>query len=154
MWGIDALIETFPDVSIVWSHRDPVACTASICSMTHALFSKKMDVDAAELGPVVMDWYADSLERGLAARDRNDPARFVDVQHDDFVTDSVATARKIYAHFGMDLPTPALSAMQAYVDANPKGKHGKHEYDLATYGLTHDAVVERFASYIDRFEIE
>ena len=39
MWGIDPLIETFPDVSILWSHRDPLQCTASICSMTWTMLA-------------------------------------------------------------------------------------------------------------------
>jgi hypothetical protein len=39
------------------------------------------------------------------------------------------------------------AAMQAHVDANPKGKHGKHEYNLAEYGLTPDLIEERFAFY-------
>ena len=34
LWGLDALAATFPDVAIVWTHRDPVACIASACSMT------------------------------------------------------------------------------------------------------------------------
>jgi hypothetical protein len=153
MWGIDALIETFPDVSIVWSHRDPVACTASICSMTHALFAGKMDVDPSALGPVVMDWYASSLERGLEARDRNDPARFVDVAHDEFVEDSMSVVEKIYARFDMPLDDDARAAMQRHVDAHPKGKHGKHEYDLATYGLTRTQVLDRFAPYRERFAL-
>jgi len=153
MWAVDALIETLPDVSIVWSHRNPVACTASICSMTHTLFGSSMDVDPTALGPVVMDWYATSLERGLEARDRNDPARFVDVNHDDFVADSMGVVAQIYDHFGMPMPEAAANAMTRYVAAHPKDKHGKHEYDLATYGLTLEQVNERFAPYVERFGI-
>ena len=26
--------------------------------------------------------------------------------------------------------------MQGYIDANPKGKHGSHSYDLSEYGLS------------------
>ena len=37
MWAIDALIETFPDVSIVWSHRDPALCVR--CSGASAMLS-------------------------------------------------------------------------------------------------------------------
>ncbi len=154
MWAIDALIETMPDVSIVWSHRNPIACTASICSMTQTLFGKTMDIDPAELGPVVMDWYATSLERGLAVRDRSDPARFVDVSHDDFVADSMGQVEQIYAHFDMPLSDAAAGAMNAYIAGHPKDKHGKHEYDLATYGLTLEQVNERFASYVARFGIQ
>jgi len=154
MWGIDALIETFPDVSIVWSHRDPIACTASICSMTHALFGAKKEVDPAWLGPVVMDWYASSLERGLAVRDRSDPSRFVDVNHDEFVSDSMSVVETIYERFGMPLPDAARSAMERHVTNNPRGKHGAHSYDLETYGLTREVVLDRFAAYVDRFRIE
>jgi hypothetical protein len=154
MWAIDALIETLPDVSIVWSHRNPVACTASICSMTHTLFGSSMEVDTAALGPVVMDWYATSLERGLAARDRSDPARFVDVNHDDFVTDSMGVIGQIYSYFSMPMPAAAETAMARYVAAHPKDKHGKHEYDLDTYGLSLEQVNARFAPYVERFGIE
>ncbi|MEN8162070.1 MAG: sulfotransferase, partial [Myxococcota bacterium] len=67
LWGLDALAATFPDVAIVWTHRDPVACTASACSMTAALMSHLEGVDEHWLGPRVLDFYASSLDRGLAA---------------------------------------------------------------------------------------
>ena len=37
--------------------------------------------------------------------------------------------------------------MEAHIEANPKGKFGKHEYDLAEYGLTRDMIEQRFALY-------
>ena len=97
MWAIEALIEIFPDVSIVWSHRDPLSCIASVCSMTWAITNGALAVSKQQLGPLVFDFYATSLERGLAARDRCDPARFIDVGHDDFVDDPLGVARRIYA---------------------------------------------------------
>jgi hypothetical protein len=154
MWAIDALIETFPDVSIVWSHRDPLLCTASICSMTHALMARNVDVDPRALGPIVMDFYATSLERGLEARARSDPARFIDVGHDEFVDDGLAVAERIHSYFAIPLSTAARSAMRAQVQANPKGKHGAHEYRLEDYGLRPEQVRQRFARYIERFEID
>lgn len=153
MWGIEALVDTFPDVSIVWSHRNPLACTASICSMTHALLEGKIEFEKAALGPVVMDFYATSLERGLEARDRNDPARFVDVTHDDFVERPMDVAEKIYGRFGRPLDGPVRSALEAHTAANPKGRHGAHEYSLDDWGLTKDQVRARFAPYAERFGI-
>jgi hypothetical protein len=154
MWGIDALIDTFPDVSIVWSHRNPLACTASICSMTHALMDGKIEFEKSALGPVVMDFYATSLERGLAARDRRDSSRFIDVTHDEFVERPMAVADKIYDHFGLPLGESARSAMEAHTRANPKGRHGAHEYSLDDWGLTKEQVRSRFAAYAERFGIE
>ncbi len=154
MWGIDALIDTFPGVSIVWSHRNPLLCVASICSMTQMLMAPQMDVDKEWLGPMVMDFYATSLERGLAARDGADPDRFVDVTHDDFVGDSLAVAERIYSHFAIGFGPEARATMKQHAAANPQGKHGKHEYSLGEFGLDRDTVVARFESYVDRFHID
>jgi hypothetical protein len=153
MWGIDRLIETFPDVSVVWSHRDPLLCTASICSMTWTMMHPVTDVTKEELGPVCMDFYATSLERGLAMRDAQDPARFVDVTHDDFVADPIGTARRIYQQFRMPITWSAQAAFEAHVAENPQGKHGRHEYALEEYGLDPGEVRARFADYVDRFRI-
>jgi hypothetical protein len=154
MWAIDPLIAHFPDVGIVWSHRDPLMCTASICSMTWTMLHPVSDTTTKEtLGPVVMDFYATSLERGLAARELQDPKRFVDVTHDDFVDDSLGVAKRVYEGFGLEITPAARAALEAHVAANPKGKHGSHEYSLEEYGLDPARVRERFAPYIERFRI-
>ncbi len=153
MWGIDAVIDTFPDVSIVWSHRNPLLCIASICSMTHLLMAPQMEVDKEALGPVVMDFYATSLERGLAVRDRCESAHFVDVNHDDFVTDSLGVVSRIYDHFDIPFGAEARALMEEHIEANPKGKHGKHDYSLGEFGLDRDAVLARFRTYVERFRI-
>jgi len=151
MWGLDSLAATFPDVAIVWTHRDPVACTASACSMTAALMTTLEGLDKRWLGPAVMEFYARSLDRGLAARDRMDARRVVDVSHDEFVTDAVAVAKRIYAHFGLALTPAALAAFEAHAAANPRAKHGRHRYDLDEFGLSEARVRERFRAYRERF---
>lgn len=154
MWGLEALVGTFPDVGIVWSHRTPLRAIASVCSMTHTLMKTREDLDPKGLGPVVMDFYATSLERGLEARDRMDSARFIDVTHDDFVADGMSAARRIYGHFGLPLRDAAEKAMKARVENHPKGRHGAHDYGLEEFGLTRDAVVERFTPYVERFGLD
>jgi hypothetical protein len=151
LWALDALIETFPDVAVVWSHRDPLLCTASICSMTWAITNGSLALSKAELGPLVFDFYATSLERGLAVRERCDPARFVDVGHDELVDDALGVARRIYAHFGLPLGGEAKAALEAHDKANPKDKHGRHDYALEEWGLSAERVRERFAGYAARF---
>jgi hypothetical protein len=58
---------------------------------------------------------------------------------------------RLYAHFGEPLTGEAETAMQAFLAANPKGKHGKHEYSLADFGLTREGVRDHFRGYIERF---
>ncbi len=151
LWGLDALAATFPDVAIVWTHRDPVACTASACSMTAALMTTLAGLDQRWLGPVVMEFYARSLDRGLAARDQLDARRVVDVSHDEFVSDAVGVAKRIYAHFGLALTPEALAAFEAHANANPRAKHGSHDYELEAFGLSEARVRARFRAYQERF---
>ena len=153
MWAIDVLVESFPDVGIVWTHRNPLECTASICSMTAQLMAAREGLDLQQLGPVVMDFYATSLERGLAAREALDPGRVIDVRYTDFVTDSFTQAERIYRHFELPMEAPVVKALREHVDAHPQGEHGSHDYALSEYGLTKQSVLERFAPYIERFEL-
>ena len=67
----------------------------------------------------------------------------------EFVDQPLAVVEKVYAAFGLALGEESQAAMQAHIDANPKGKHGKHEYNLAEYGLTQELIADRFAFYTD-----
>ena len=151
LWALDALVETFPDGCIVWNHRDPATCIASISSMIWMIARDRVAIPAEQLGPRILAHYADSMDRGLAVRDRLDPARFVDVDYDRLVADNLGAARRIYEHFG--LPFEGRVALEAHAASHPKDKHGKHEYDLASFGLTREQVRERFADYLARFDV-
>ncbi len=150
LWGLDALAATFPDVAIVWNHRDPVACIASGCSMTQALMAT-IEVDPSWLGPAVLEFYARSLDRGLEARARLGAGRVLDVPYAELTRDPLACAERIYAHFALPLPETAREALRAFAVENPEGKHGRHEYDLARFGLDEDRVRARFAAYTKQF---
>jgi hypothetical protein len=159
MWAIDTVVETFPDVCLVWGHRDPLAVVPSICSLTEMVMGMYMGPGAMgpeQLGPLVMDWYATSLERGMAAREKLEPGCVVDYGFQEFVGDPMATVEKIYDNFDLSLPVESRLAIEAYIEANPKGKHGKHDYDHARYGLSEKIINDRFAFYLDdtRYRID
>ncbi|MDX1648573.1 MAG: sulfotransferase [Myxococcota bacterium] len=153
LWALDVLVERFPDACIVLTHRDPRACIGSYCSMIEALMATREGVDPREIGPVVLEYLARSLERGLEARGRSDPGRFLDVAYDELVADPMATVRCIYGGFGLPLPEATEAAMQRHVRENPRGRHGVHEYGLEAYGLTPGRVLDRLGFYVDRFAI-
>jgi hypothetical protein len=153
LWALDALVETFPDCCIVWNHRDPAACVASISSMLWMIVRERVAIPAEAFGPLVLAHYADSMDRALATRDRLDPARFVDIGYDALVADSLAAARAIHAHFGLPFEGRVRAALEAHAASHPKDEHGKHEYDLATYGLTREQVDGRFSVYRERFRV-
>lgn len=152
MWGIDAILKVFPDARFIWCHRDPVAVVPSINSMNKVVMGMYAGdyshLDSGEIGRAVMEWYAMSLEQGLAQRARLPEELFVDCSQREFVDQPMAVVEKVYEAFALPLSDESRSAMQAHVDANPKGKHGKHEYDLAEYGLTRELIEARFDFYI------
>ena len=154
LWGINALTQTFPDAGVIWNHRTPMEAIASMCSMTRTLMKTRKDLELAKLGPLVLDFYATSLERGLAARDGLDPARFIDVSHDEFVRDNMSVAMRIYEHFDLELTTEARQSMEAYSKAHTKDRHGSHAYDLETFGLSAGEVRERFTPYSEQFDLD
>jgi len=153
LWALDVLVELFPDACIVLTHRNPLEAVASACSMTDALMAVRRQRDPETLGPAVLEYYARSLERGLAARDALDPGRFLDVDYRRLVADPLGVTREVYAHFDLPLPASAEAALERHVLENPQGKHGRHEYSLEAYGLSAERVRERLAAYIERFDL-
>ena len=145
------ILAVFPDARFVWCHRDPQAVVPSINSMNKVvmnMYAGDYDhLDAGEIGRAVMEWYALTLERGLAARERLDESLFIDCSQQELVDDPMGVVERVYQQFGLNMDDAARSALQAHIDANPKGKHGKHEYSLEEYGLTRELIDQRFAFY-------
>ena len=153
LWAIDVLVEMFPDVCIIMTHRDPMQILPSYCSMMEAVMSVREKVDKHEIGRSVLSHLGNLMDRGLAARDTVGADRFIDVDYREFVSDPLTSARRIYDYFEIEMTAQAEAAMKAHVDANPSGKHGKHEYDLSEYGLSAGQVRERIGGYLERFDV-
>ncbi len=153
LWALDILVEMFPDTCIILTHRNPLEILPSYCSMMASLMVAREALDPHELGPTVLEYLARSLTRALAARDRSDPKRFLDVDYRSFVADPMSSIERIYGHFGLELSPESEAGMRGHVRDNPRGKHGAHRYGLSEYGLTPEAVIGRLAPYIERFQI-
>lgn len=154
LWALDVLVDLFPDVCIVQTHRDPVEVIPSYCSMMAALMSIRERVDPLALGPVVLEYLARSLERGLATRAQCDPARFIDVDYRAFTAEPLAEIARVYSHFGLPFGAATERSMAEFLNANPQGKHGAHRYSLEEYGLSADRVRERLRFYLERFGLD
>lgn len=151
---LDALTEVYPDARLVMTHRDPADVVGSCCSLikyVRQIYSEQIDYRG--IGRSFIDTFQLMIDRSEAYRAKHGADSIHDVQYADTLRDPLETVRGIYAAFGETLTPEAEAAMRAFMAANPKGKHGKHEYDLAEYGLTREGVHERFASYIDRYRI-
>ncbi len=154
LFGLRALFASYPDAGVIFTHRDPVEVVASVASLHTVLRSTFSDaVDPVAVGTEVSRRWADGITRALRDRDAGCAAagRFIDVLYTDLVRDPVATVRRIYGHFGRRLTAVAEDRMRAFLAANPKDKHGQHQYALAHFGLDPEEVRARYRGYCDRF---
>lgn len=151
---LDPLTEVYPDAQLVMTHRDPAEVVGSCCSLLK--YSRQVysdDLDLKAIGRDLMDTFRIMIDRQKAFREKHGRAAIHDVQYLETVRDPIGTVRKIYEAFDEELTPAALDAMKAYIGANPKGKHGKHEYSLTEYGLSAGQVREELGDYIEEFDI-
>ena len=145
--ALDALMATFPDALVVQCHRPAETIMGSMCSLAEAATEGWSNAYVgATIGADSLDTWSRGLERFNSERAKHDPAQFCDVDYVDFVADPIGTVEGIYRHFGIELTEPASRAMQEMHAESKKGPRApKHRYSLEDYGLTAEAVKERFA---------
>ena len=69
--------------------------------------------------------------------------------------DPMAVLREIYAKAELPLTDEVLHSMQAFMQENPRGKHGQIVYNLKRdFKLTADEVRKRFQFYFDHFPVQ
>ncbi|WP_380876051.1 sulfotransferase family protein [Sphingomonas sp. DBB INV C78] len=156
LWGLERLLETYPDARIVFTHRDPVKSLTSYASLTALVRSMGSDhVDRAEIAE---DWTARLkrvLENVMRLRaEREYPqAILYDVMFSDFVQDQFGVIEKIYDAFDLPMTEEGAARMKAFIADNPQGKHGIHRYEPQEYGIVPEVVRERLQPYIARFDL-
>jgi hypothetical protein len=152
LWFVDALLEAFPDACIVWTHRAPLACIASYCSMVSLnLRTVFGGYDGPELGAHIQKRFHQGVSRAMAVRDRVGSDRFFDADFDALVSDPLAMVERINAHFGLRSSPEGRTAMETYMKTERKDERGQHRYDAERYGLTAASVDSTFADYTERF---
>lgn len=145
--ALDALMATFPDALVVQCHRPVETIMGSMCSLAEATTEGwSQAYVGATIGADSLDTWSRGLQRFKAERAKHDPAHFYDVDYFDFVADPIGTVEDIYSYFEMELTEAASTAMQQMHAESKKGPRApKHSYSLEDYGLTAEAVKERFA---------
>ncbi len=149
-----AMVDVFPGASFVVTHRDPVAVTASVCTML--AYTARLRLDPCDPVAISRYWSQRMEEMNRACvRDREvlPTERSIDVLFHEFMADDLAMVERIYAVAGQPMTDDARSAMRRFVAEHPRGRHGAIEYDLAQLGLDPDELRNRNAFYEKRFPV-
>ena len=149
------LLATFPDATIVVTHRDPVAVVQSTATMV--CYGARTAYRSTR-----PEWYRDYwterigrlLDRSLVDRHLLPADRTVDVFFDDYMADEMGTLQRVYDAAGIELTDEARAAIAAYQEAHPRSRGGRVVYDLRNdFGITPEAVRSRFDAYMEHFGV-
>jgi Sulfotransferase family len=154
LW-LETLLKSYPDAQLIWTHRDPLAATGSFCSLM------KMGQSAFGLTPDIewtgqnYPWQAvQHANRIMDSRQKLGHDRIIDVHYGELMREPIDTVRNLYESLGDDFTPEAEHCMRAWLADNPQDKFGRHEYKLAQYGLTPQAVRSMFERYLSEYEVE
>ncbi len=152
--SLDELVRVYPDARFVMTHRDPAAVLGSVCALiqvTRRMASDRSDPE--RIGREQLELWPLAIERALAFRDRVGEGRFADVAFDEQLVDPVGVVERAYRKLGLPFTEEARRRMAAFSERRRRGRHGSYSYRLADFGLRPEAVRERFAAYLERFEV-
>lgn len=146
MFGINSLLEVFPDACVVQIHREPLQSLSSLCSMLTTIrknLQKKIISD--QLGRETALFWKSMLDKTIQARQEYATERFFDINYKDLTKDPIGAVHNIYDYFGFIPDKTATDKMTKWLLENPKNKHGVHKYSSENYGLTKE-IVGRYLS--------
>ena len=152
---IPAVMQTFPDATVVFTHRDPASVVASFVTMSAytARISHEPPIDVKHIGRYWCDRILDLYAGCVRDRELVPDTQAVDVHFDTFMRNDIATVEQIYDIAGQPFTSETRAAMDAFMVEHPRGKFGGVEYDLAQFGLDAREIRERASEYIHRFNV-
>jgi Sulfotransferase family len=149
------LMATFPDATIVMTHRDPVAVVQSTITMlAYGARAPYRSVDPTWY----LDYWTDRIGLLLDAslRDRAflPAGRTVDVFFDEYMADELGTLQRVYDAAGIEITDEARREIEGYQAAHPRGGAGQVIYDLrADFSTTPEAVRSRYSEYLNAYPV-
>ncbi|OBF75450.1 hypothetical protein A5750_00445 [Mycobacterium sp. 852002-51613_SCH5001154] len=149
---VPVLDRVFPGSIVVFTHRDPVPVALSMIAMI--TYSARMHRSPVPVERIAASWI-DRLEHMLTAlvRDRETigPQRSVDVRFDDFMTDEIGVAERVYVLAGEPFTDEVRTAIDEYLAGHRRGRLGNIATSCEMFGLDEADLRCRFAPYVERF---
>lgn len=142
MVALDTLLEVYPDAIVLVTHRDPVTCVASMCSLAEASTRGTSTVFVGDtIGRTQLDLLQREQEAFEKARSQVPEGQLLDISYSELTTDPVGTVQGVYERFDLGWDEGVAEAVRTELTASREGPRApKHAYDLADYGLADEQV--------------
>jgi len=152
---LDLTVQHFGDVKFAWTHRDVQEAIPSFLSMV--AYSRSLFSDAVIANDVAKHWVRKisfMLDKAMTFRNTgNNNELFVDVRFQDLIANSSEQLDRIYRHQGLEISTDLKRIFNETETANPAQKYGKHNYQLADFGIRKEDINQQTGSYQEFYKI-
>lgn len=154
IFHLEAIVDAYPDVRFVMTHRDPAKVVPSYASLQSTVFPAPGGRrDMHRLGREVSEHLRIGIRNAIAARQRLGEDRFLDVHHHELVRDPVETVRRVYDFLGVPWHDDVQRSVLVWQQSNRPGAYGQHRYTAEQFGLSAAYIRNDYDFYIERFGV-
>lgn len=152
------VFKVFPELKLVWMHRDPIKAVASAVSLVGTLFWIRSDQPLSEAAIVqitnpaglagMFDKVMNEMEQGIV------PAQQIcSIHYDEFIGNPIGAVETLYREMGIQLSAAARETMEAYLRERPRESRPQHKYSIGdAERLTEERKL--FDRYQKRFNVK
>jgi Sulfotransferase family len=153
---LDHIVEAYPDIRFIFTHRDPGRSVPSYASFVATLYPPYVRdrIGKKKIGQEIHNHLLTGMRQAVAARERLGPNRFLDVQHTNFIARPMDELKRIYDWLGLPITDLVRAKLEGWLEKNHSGAHGTHRYTAEEYGLSADRVRADYDFYIRAFGVE
>jgi hypothetical protein len=155
IFNLEAIVEAYPDVRFIMTHRDPGKVVPSYASLVSTIFpAPGGERDMRRLGREVCEHLRDGMRAAIGACERLGEDRFLDVHHHELVRDPLDTVRRVYDFVGVPWHDDVQRSVLVWQERNKPGAYGQHRYTAEQFGLSTARIRSDFDFYIERFDVK
>ncbi len=155
MFHLEAIVNAYPDMRFIMTHRDPAKVVPSYASMQSTIFpAPGGQRDMHRLGREVCEHLRVGMRNAITARKRLGENRFLDIQHHELVHQPVETLRRVYDFLGVPWHADVQRSVLVWQQGNKPGAYGPHHYTAEQFGLSATQIRNDYDFYIERFDVK
>ncbi|CAF2412830.1 unnamed protein product [Rotaria sp. Silwood2] len=154
---LDKFFQNHPNTLLIMTHRNLDEVLPSMCRLSLAtselLFDNTNSISRDRIIKRTCQFFDAEIEYIMKFRNLQNDAfkqmqkNIFDVSYDNLMKDPIGVVQQIYKHFNLHWSEEMKMAIQNWLLENPQGKHGRHKYSLADFGLNREDIETRYADY-------
>lgn len=155
---VSALLAVYPDARLIWTHRDPYRVVASALSLAEMFARACLDSDCVtELGVLsqhVPRMLSEYVRRLMRVHQEHGNNRLYDLHYARLLRNPLQEMERLYKWLGEDFSSQARERVTQWLQTNPQGLHGRHDYSLGRFGRSVEDLQPLFEEYRKSYDVE